>query len=61
MDIKTLVELHQVLTELEICCNVGLPQTIDPDKLKSIKEVQEVIEKIVEHMKNQAVKTFNPL
>ena len=48
MDIKTLVELHKVLSELQ--GGNLLPDTIDPDKLKAISET----------LKKQAIPYFTP-
>ena len=58
MDIKTLVELHKVLSELQ--GGNLLPDTIDPDKLKAISETLEIIEKLVASMKKQAIPYFTP-
>lgn len=56
MKIEDFVHIHGNLEQLSIAITFGgIPKSIDPAKLKSIEEVQDIIEKIVAWMRIRAV------
>lgn len=51
---EMLVQLHKTLSLLQQALFMGgVPQGVDPDKVRAITEVQEIIEKMIEFMKRQ--------